>query len=164
MNKPLLRLGVLGAMATAACSDAAAPNGTVQSVVVAPASGSLLVGDTTRLVAAALDPDGKPLLNQTITWATSDPSVATVSGGLVTGQARGTVFIYAASGATADSAILEVVAPFSAVQLSLADSYTCARNSQGAGYCWGANSDGNLGNGFYAGSIRRPTLVAGGLQ
>ncbi|MEP7326141.1 MAG: Ig-like domain-containing protein [Gemmatimonadota bacterium] len=165
MNQPLLRLGVLGAMATAACSDAMAPNGTVATVVVAPATGSLLVGDTTRLVAAALDADGETLLNQVIEWATSDPSVATVSGsGLVTAVAAGSVTVYAASGIHADSAVLDVVEPLIASQIISGTFSTCSLDAQGVALCWGSNEYGELGINLVQGSIRRPTAVAGGLR
>ena len=165
MKKPLLRLGVLCALATAACSDAAAPNGTVDAVVVAPAGASLLVGDTTRLVAAALDADGDALLNQTIEWATSDPSVATVSdAGLITAIAAGSVAIYAASGTHADSAVVDVVQPLIAAQLVTGYGFTCSLDSQGTAFCWGTNSEGQLGANLVSGYVRRATPVAGGLH
>lgn len=152
-------------MAAAACSDAAGPNGTVESVVVAPANGSLLVGDTTRLVAAALDADGKPLLNQAIEWASSDPSVATVSdAGLITAIAAGSVAIYAASGTHADSAVVAVVQPLIAAQIIAGQSFTCSVDSQGTAYCWGDNLFGQLGANLVSGRIKRATLVAGGLS
>jgi alpha-tubulin suppressor-like RCC1 family protein len=158
-----LVLGVV-ALLTVACSDTMAPNGTVESVVVAPANGLLLVGDTTRLVAAALDADGKTLVNQEIEWASSDPSVATVSAsGLVTAIAAGPVAIYAASGIHADSAVLDVVAPLIAARVVLGGSYSCAVNNQGAAYCWGQNDYGELGANVVGGRLRRATPVAGGL-
>ncbi len=161
-RQPLLH-ALLAGLALGACDEVVVgPGGDVASVVVAPATGSLLVGDTLRLVAAALDANGENVLTQRIEWATGDPSVATVDrGGLVRGVGPGQTFLYAASGSHADSAGLAVIAPLRAARLSLGGDFSCALGTQGAGYCWGSNFYGNLGIGLVGGSVPRPMPLAG---
>jgi parallel beta-helix repeat protein len=78
-------------------SGAAAP-APVASVGVSPASASLAVGDTVRLVATPRDADGNALTGRSVTWTTSGAAVATVSStGLVTGMGAGTATISATS-------------------------------------------------------------------
>ena len=70
----------------------------VASVVVAPSSSNLTVGQSTTLTATPKDAAGNPLLGRTITWASSQPAVATVSAtGVVTAVAAGSANITAAS-------------------------------------------------------------------
>jgi alpha-tubulin suppressor-like RCC1 family protein len=165
MTKHQLLGACLATLALVACNEVTVgPSGTVASIQVEPAAGAILVADTLRLIAATLDEDGNQVINHVIEWATSDPSVATVTaGGLVRGIGAGQVFVFAASGSEADSATLEVVAPLKANQISAGESSTCAVTALGIGYCWGNNYSGNLGNGFIAGSVTRPTAVIGGL-
>ena len=47
--------------------------------------------------------------------------------------------------------------------LSVANGFRCGLTAAGAGYCWGLNSDGQLGNGSTDGAIA-PTPVSGGLS
>jgi hypothetical protein len=159
-----LRIGFLLVLAATGCKETVVgPNGSVASVVLEPGMAALLIGDTVRLVAAALDEQGDQLTNYEIVWATSDPSVAGVSqSGLVTALVPGTVTIYAASGGEADSATLTVAAPFLASSISTGGYHTCSVDAGGTAHCWGRNSDGELGVNLVGGSFRRPTLVAGG--
>ena len=46
--------------------------------------------------------------------------------------------------------------------VSTAAGSTCVVTSSGAGYCWGENDDGQLGNGTTS-ETALPTLVSGGL-
>lgn len=61
------------------------------------------------LTVVALDSNGQAILNPTVTWATSNALVATVSGtGVVTAVANGTARIRATSAAATDSATIVV--------------------------------------------------------
>src|SRR2546429_282718 len=63
----------------------------VASVSVSPATAAIQVGQTVQLVATPKDANGNPLSGRTVTWASSNTSVATVSAsGLVTGNVGGT--------------------------------------------------------------------------
>ena len=84
-----------GQKATATVTAAAAP---VASVTVSANAVSLLVGQTTQASATTKDASGAALTGRTVTWSTSDASVATVSStGVVTAVAAGSVTITATS-------------------------------------------------------------------
>ncbi len=81
---------------------------TVASIVVSPTTLNLLAGQTGQLTAVAKDSVGSPL-SVAISWATSAPSVATVSpGGLVTGLVAGSATITASAGGKSGSASVAV--------------------------------------------------------
>jgi uncharacterized protein YjdB len=62
----------------------------VASVTVTPPSATIGVGKTVALAAVTKDANGNILTGRTITWSTSDATVATVSStGVVTGQGSG---------------------------------------------------------------------------
>jgi len=70
----------------------------VASVSVAPAAASVQVSGTVQLTATPKDANGTPLSGRTVTWASSNTSVASVTGsGLVTGAAAGSATITATS-------------------------------------------------------------------
>jgi uncharacterized protein YjdB len=61
----------------------------VASVTVVPSSQTIAVAGTVQLVATPRDAGGNALTGRVVTWQTSNPAIASVSGGLVTGQAAG---------------------------------------------------------------------------
>jgi len=84
----------------------------VASVAVSPASPSIAVGQTVQLAAVTKDAAGNVLTGRTVTWSSSNTSVATVSGtGLVTGLTAGTATITATSEGVASTAATTVTAP-----------------------------------------------------
>src|SRR5260221_6449427 len=89
------------------------PNTTVTSIVLSPSSvPALLVGATTTLSATAKNSAGVDVTSSaTFTWTTSDATVATVSGGLVTAKGAGTATIAAAVGTVNASVTVTVTAP-----------------------------------------------------
>ena len=164
MTQPLLRWVVACVLVAAACDDAAAPRDSAASIVVTPSADSLLTGTTLQVAVEVETAGGDPIPAGDVTWATSDPSIATVSaGGLVTTLGPGHVTIYAAIDAIADSAVLLVISPFSALQVTAGAGFTCAV-AAGGGYCWGSNFAGALGNGLVEGAFRRPSLITGGMS
>jgi len=83
----------------------------VASVSVSPASASVQVGNTVQLAAAPKDANGNPLSGRTVTWSSSNPSVATVDGtGLVTGAVAGSATITATSEGQSGTASVTVTA------------------------------------------------------
>ncbi len=92
----------------------------VASVMVSPASATVTVGATTQLTATPKDANGAALSGRAVTWATSNPAVATVSaGGVVTGVATGSATITATSeGQTGTSAITVTNVPVASVTVS----------------------------------------------
>src|SRR5438477_5541486 len=83
----------------------------VTSVTVSPASTSVAKGATVTLVATVKDPAGSVLTGQTITWSTSDASVATVSSsGVVTGVTAGLATITGTSSGKSGTSSITVTA------------------------------------------------------
>ena len=65
----------------------------VASVTVSPATASRQVGQTVQLTATPRDASGTALTGRVVTWASSNPAIATVTGsGLVSGVAAGVVY------------------------------------------------------------------------
>src|SRR5436190_1302729 len=89
----------------------------VASVTVSPTTASLTVGATTQLTATPKDASGTALSGRTVTWATSNAAVATVSAsGLVTSVAAGSATITATSeGQSGTSAITVTNVPVASV-------------------------------------------------
>jgi uncharacterized protein YjdB len=91
----------------------------VASVSVTPTSAPLVIGGTVTLSATTKDAAGNTLAGRTVTWSTSDPSVATVNGGVVTAVAVGTATITATSeGKSAAAQITVTLAPVASVAVS----------------------------------------------
>ena len=85
---------------------------TVSAVAVAPAADTLVVGDTLRLVAEAIDANGHTVGGAEFAWASGDTAVAVVDEvGLVTGVGAGEVEITATSSGVTGRATLMVAAP-----------------------------------------------------
>lgn len=103
MRHVLQQFSALAALAFAltACPTTPTPAVTAASVTVtAPAGNALKIGQAVQFSASAKDPSGNAL-TRTLTWASSDPAVASVdANGNVTAKKFGTVNITA----TADSA------------------------------------------------------------
>ena len=78
------------------------------SVTVSPSSATVNVAWSTTLSATARDGNGNPVQGAQITWSSSDPAVATVSNGVVTGVAPGSVTITATSGSATGTASITV--------------------------------------------------------
>jgi len=93
-----------GQSGTAAVSVTTVP---VASVTVSPTTASVLAGQTVQLTATPKDAGGTALSGRTVTWASSNVGVATVSAsGLVSGVAAGSAAITATSeGQSATSTI-----------------------------------------------------------
>ena len=108
-----------GKTATSAITVTAVP---VASVTVSPASASVVAGATQQLVATTKDASNNVLTGRTITWSSSNTSVAVVNAGtgLVTGQAPGgPVTITATSeGKTGIASITVTPAPVATVTVS----------------------------------------------
>jgi len=92
----------------------------VTTVAVSPATASLAVGETVQLSATPQDRDGNPLSGRVVTWASTNPGVAAVSGsGRVSGVAPGAATVTAASeGQSGAMAITVTVVPVATVAVS----------------------------------------------
>jgi trimeric autotransporter adhesin len=88
------------------------PPAPVATVVVMPGSVSINVGGTAPLTATTKDAQGTTLTGRTVTWASSDQAVATVSAaGVVTSVSVGAAVITATSEGVNGSATVTVTTP-----------------------------------------------------
>ena len=134
----------------------------VASVTLQPTPATVLIGATLHLWATTKDSAGN-VLSDTVTWTSSDTTVATVStAGLVTGVAAGSAIMTATSegkrGTTALKALRLVLTTVVA-----GNHYTCGVASNGSAFCWGINYQGQLGNGPTTDAFV-PSAVWGGLR
>jgi hypothetical protein len=116
-NGQILAVGPGTAMVTASSEGrSASATITVSPVPVASlgltgAPSDLNVGDSVRLNAAAHDAKGGALANRQTTWESSDPNVATVSGGLVIARSPGTATISVTSEGKSTTTKIRVTGP-----------------------------------------------------
>ncbi|PYP71541.1 MAG: hypothetical protein DMD41_12035, partial [Gemmatimonadetes bacterium] len=102
---------VFGALSNLASGTTAASTAPVATVTLSPASASLAVGATQPLTATLKDAAGNVLTGRSVTWATSNAAVATVSGsGLVSGLVVGPATITATSEGRSGTAAITVTA------------------------------------------------------
>src|SRR2546425_305861 len=94
--------------------------GPVASVTVSPATANLQSGQTVQLTATPKDASGAALTGRVVTWASSNPAAATVTGsGLVTGVAAGSATITATSeGKSGTAAVTVTSVPVASVTVT----------------------------------------------
>ncbi|MFN8574349.1 MAG: Ig-like domain-containing protein [Gemmatimonadaceae bacterium] len=93
----------------------------VGSIAIAPSTASLAAGSSVDLDAKVYDKNGRRLLFRSVSWASSNSSIATVSGsGTVQGLRRGGVVITATSGGVSSTATVNISSqPASSVTLDI---------------------------------------------
>lgn len=92
---------------------------TVASVLVTPASRSIVQGQTASLTAQALTSGGIAIAGKTFTWSSGNAAVATVANGLVTAVAAGTALISASvDGISGSSTITVTALPITSLTLT----------------------------------------------
>jgi Bacterial Ig-like domain (group 2) len=136
-HRSLLRLAgsfaLFGYLVACGGKDAPAPVCAVTAVNVAPATGSVAVGESLNLSAAVVQTNCTGL---TTTWTSSNPAVATVSStGTVTGvTAGGPVLITAqAGGGSGSAAIVVTPAAIASISLTAPSAATTCRGGHSPG-------------------------------
>ena len=118
----------------------------VKNITVSPSSATIQAGNTVQLTATS-----KPA-GVTVTWSTSNGSIATVTQtGLVTGVAAGTAIVSASAGTRSGSSTITVTAPpppGSVVMIGAGDISDCNNNNDEA---TAKILDANAGTVFLAG-------------
>jgi uncharacterized protein YjdB len=80
----------------------------VTQISITPDGGTIVAGQTMVFAAQPKDASGNPV-NQSLTWSTSDPAVATVALGTVTAVKPGTASLTATNGVVSKSVTLTVI-------------------------------------------------------
>jgi len=135
----------------------------VDSVAISADSTTIEEGYELGLLLEPFDSAGNRLLGVPVTWSPSDSTIARVNRfGTVHGLRPGTVTIRAEVGPLADSMAVTVRGPAAPFRSISSAYHTCAISGSGIGYCWGANSFGQLGNASLT-PAQSPSGVTGGL-
>jgi trimeric autotransporter adhesin len=116
-----LRADMNGQTATAALKINGNP---VAAITVSPSNNTIYPGEVLQLTAASYDDNRRSLPSKGLSWSTSDPSIATVTGtGRVKAIAKGLVVITAqADGKRASATVNVLGTPVATVAVSLAKS------------------------------------------
>jgi trimeric autotransporter adhesin len=91
---------------------------TVTRIDLSPTSANVFVGQTSSFTASPKDADGASVSGKTVSWSSSDESIAKVSGGVVTGVKAGSVAITAAVGSVQAKADVKVLVPVATIALT----------------------------------------------
>jgi uncharacterized protein YjdB len=111
-RRPFLGLVVVLAACSGGTTTPPPPPATVASVVVAPGTLNLVVGQNGTLAATALSASGTAISGKTASWSSSTPAVATVSTeGVVTAVTAGSSTVTATIDGKTGSASVTVVPP-----------------------------------------------------
>lgn len=93
-GRALAKLTLLALLLAACAGDATAPPPPIVVVTIEPDSVEVVVLGTAQLTATMWDAAGRAVGGRTMTWASSDPAVGSVSStGLVTALIRGSTTI-----------------------------------------------------------------------
>jgi alpha-tubulin suppressor-like RCC1 family protein len=139
------------------------PSRAVASVVITPASATLVMQGARRLTAALRDANGNEILYRLVSWTSDNAAVATVNaGGVVMGVGTGSTAVIATSEGVTDTAAITVMPPINLKSVSSGREHSCALSTAGAAFCWGSNLLGQLGDGSKDNSPW-PVGVVGGL-
>ncbi|MCU1299373.1 MAG: LigC protein [Acidobacteriaceae bacterium] len=118
-------LAVLTACGGGSSTSGNSAQPSLQSIQVSAASPTLSVAGSTQLTATGKYSDGSSKdLTQSATWSSSNPAVATVAGGLVTGLAQGKVTIQASFGSATPGTLVVNVNPPTLVSIAIGPTYS----------------------------------------
>lgn len=124
-------------------------------MIVAPGVAAVENGSQRQLQLVQLNPHNMAAYSPQATWISSDSTIASVDqSGKVTAHKEGTAQIQASADTLTASATIYVPSPFAAVATGA--SHACGLKADGRIFCWGANSQGQLGDNSV---VDRPAAV-----
>lgn len=83
------------------------------------------IGDTATLSATVFDQDGVEMVGQSVSWSSSDPAVASITGtGLVTAVGRGTAALSAQAGEASGQVTVTVTPAIAVLEVESEDTFT----------------------------------------
>ncbi len=158
---------IAGAGGCSSDGPAPPPSPVAIELRVAPVATTVGVFGRQLTDATARDASGNILPGRVVTWASSDPAIASVSlDGVIAGRAVGTATITATivepAGPLTGSVTVTVEPYLALSSVSAGGNHTCGLTFEGKAYCWGSNSFGQLGD-LSVERRDRPVPVSGGL-
>lgn len=134
----------------------------VMSVFVSPTAVQLGVFGAAQVTAEPRNAVNELLTGRAITWTSESAAIATVSAeGVITGRGDGTTRVTATSEGRTGIVDVTVVPFIELAAITTGGEHTCGLTLEGAAYCWGTNSFGQLGDGTTQGR-QAPVAVVGG--
>jgi alpha-tubulin suppressor-like RCC1 family protein len=124
----------------------------VAQVYAQPDTATLVPGGQLQLTAVVQGPGGTPLSDRIVTWSSTIPANASVSSvGKITAGGAGTALIVDSSEGVGSSGtrVLVTEPVFARLVSGNAADGTCGITYTRELFCWGDNSEGQLGNGTY---------------
>lgn len=141
------------------------------SVTISPASVTMVALTTYRMTAIVRDSRGNVLLDQLLTWSTSDSTGLAIGStefyapGTIRALRAGSYEVVASTNGVTGRASV-IVTSLSFMALDAGARHTCALSATGGGWCWGGNQSGQLGDYAIPHPLDfsvRPVAVAGAL-
>jgi alpha-tubulin suppressor-like RCC1 family protein len=155
---PGLALALVTVTLAGACGETSAPPPPVAHVQIVPDSPTVGVRDTIRFGAILTDASGHTLTGRLVTWTSLAPVTLSIdSGGLAFGLRKGTAGIRAT--AEGKTATVTATVRFVFALVANGTDYSCGVTTGHQAFCWGGNSQGQLGTGI-VGDTSLPALVA----
>lgn len=106
----LALVAVIATTASCGGDGSTDPGSTVAQITLAPLAPTVVAGQTVTLSAQPKDVSGNVVTGQGVAWATSDATIATVSGGVVTAIKPGSATVSATSGSATANTTVTVIA------------------------------------------------------